>query len=277
MKMQVQKARMAILDMNNDEPNQGLRCIVDIAKSFNENIDYTVFNVRARNEFPDLSYDIYLSSGGPDSPLLDGPWRKPYLNLIQQLWDHNLTTTDNKKFVFLICYSFQLVCDYFQLGVLKPRKSTSFGVLPIHKTKAGSKDPLLEGLDDPFYAVDSRDWQLIQPRLKVFKEYGASILSLEKIRTHVELERAIMAIRFSEEFVGTQFHPEADPEGMYTHFSMEIYKQKVIKNFGEEKYNNMMHQMEDPDKITKTYNHILPGFIRSAIEQTTQQLVGNLV
>jgi hypothetical protein len=81
-----------------------------------------------------------------------------------------------------------------------------------------------------------------------------------------------MAVRFSNEFVGTQFHPEADPIGMQAHFSQEFYKQKVITGFGEKKYDNMMEHMEDPDKITKTYHHILPRFIRSAIQQTTQQL-----
>jgi len=264
---------MAILDMNNDEPNQGLRCIVDIAKMFSEEVDFEVFNVRAKQELPDLSFDIYISSGGPDSPLIEGPWRQPYLSLIQNLWDFNKNSTDEKKFVFLICYSFQVVCDYFQLGEMKPRKSTSFGIFPIHKTKAGLEDPLLDGLDDPFYGVDSRDWQLIQPRLKVFKEHGASILSLEKIRSHVELERAIMAVRFSDEFVGTQFHPEADPVGMQAHFSQDFYKQKVITAFGEKKYNDMMTSLNDPDKITKTYNNILPRFIRSAIQQSTQQLI----
>lgn len=53
---------MAILDMNNDEPNQGLRCIVDIAKMFHDDIDFKIFNVRAKNEIPDLSYDIYIST-----------------------------------------------------------------------------------------------------------------------------------------------------------------------------------------------------------------------
>jgi len=271
--LKMQKVRMAILDMNNDEPNQGLRCIVDIAKMFSDEVDYTVFNVRAKQELPDLSFDIYISSGGPDSPLIEGPWRQPYLELIQNLWDFNKNSTDEKKFVFLICYSFQVVCDYFQLGEMKPRKSTSFGIFPIHKTKAGLTDPLLDGLDDPFYGVDSRDWQLIQPKLNVFKKRGASILSLEKIRTHVELERAIMAVRFSDEFVGTQFHPEADPVGMQAHFSQDFYKQKVITAFGEKKYNNMMTSLNDSDKITKTYHHVLPRFIRSAITKTAQQLI----
>lgn len=270
--MQKRKVKMAILDMNNDEPNQGLRCIVDIARSFNEDIEFKIYNVRAKNELPDLSYDIYISSGGPGSPLDGGEWRKPYLELIQNLWDFNKTDTEAKKHVFLICYSFQVVCDYFQLGEMKTRKSTSFGILPIHKTKAGIKDRLLEGLDDPFWAVDSRSWQLIQPRLKVFKEHGATILSLEKIRTHVEYERAIMAVRFSEEFVGTQFHPEADPIGMHAHFTEEVHRQRVITNFGEDKYNDMMDKMDDADKIIRTYGIILPKFIKEAINQTAPQL-----
>lgn len=271
--MQSEKVKLAILDMNNDEPNQGLRCIVDIAKSFRKEVDYKVFNVRAKNELPDTSFDLYISSGGPGSPLEKGDWRQPYLNLIQELWDFNITSKSQKKHVFFICYSFQVVCDYFELGEIKPRKSTSFGILPVHKTAAGKKDIILEGLDDPYYAVDSRDWQLIQPRLKVFKEHGASILSLEKIRTHVEYERAIMAVRFSKEFVGTQFHPEADPIGMHAHFSKEENKQIVIDNFGEAKYQRMMDRMDDPDKIAKTYAHILPTFISNAINQNKYQLI----
>jgi len=271
--MRNEKIKLAILDMNNDEPNQGLRCIVDIVKSFSNDIDHHIFNVRAKNELPDLSFDIYISSGGPGSPLVEGSWRQAYLNLVQQLWDFNLNSDNKKKHMFFICYSFQVVCHYFKLGELKLRKSTSFGILPIHKTAAGKKDTILQGLEDPYFAVDSRDWQLVQPRLKVFNEHGASILSLEKIRTHVEYERAIMAVRFSNEFVGTQFHPEADPIGMYAHFSKEVNRQKVIINFGEDKYNTMMDRMDDPDKIVKTYTQIIPTFIRLAIKQKREQFI----
>jgi serine protease inhibitor len=82
-----------------------------------------------------------------------------------------------------------------------------------------------------------------------------------------------MAVRFSEEFVGTQFHPEADPVGMYTHFTEEVNRRKVITNFGEEKYNDMMDKMDDEDKIIKTYGIILPKFIKEAIHQTAPQLI----
>ncbi|MEM6517117.1 MAG: GMP synthase [Bacteroidota bacterium] len=271
--MMTEKVKIAILDMNNDEPNQGLRCIKEIVAFFKEEAESKVFSVRAKNELPDTTYDIYISSGGPGSPLDEGHWREPYLKLMQELWDFNQNSEVQKKYVFFICYSFQVICHYFELGTLKPRRSTSFGILPIHKTKSGLEDPLLEGLADPYFAVDSRDWQLIQPRLKVFREHGATILSLEKIRTHVEYERAIMAVRFSNEFVGTQFHPEADPLSMKAHFLAEENRRKVITNFGEEKYNTIMSKMDDPEKLMLTYNTILPKFIRKAINKTCQPVI----
>jgi len=268
--MSKQKLRLAILDMNNGVPNKGLGCIVDIAKTYQEEIDYQVFDVRAKNEIPDTSYQIYISSGGPGSPLEKGPWRTPYLDLIQQLWEFNQSSEDEKKRVFFICYSFQVVCDYFELGSIKPRKSTSFGVLPVHKTKMGKTDILLEGLDDPYYAFDSRSWQLIQPRLKVFQEHGATILSLEKIRTHVEYERAIMAVRFSEEFVGTQFHPEAEPHDLKSYFSDEENKARIIESVGKKRYNKLINRMDDMDKVAETYQTILPKFIGNALHQIKQ-------
>ena len=261
------KTRLAILDMNNAAPNQGLRCIKEIVEKYNNEIDFKIFDVRSKNEIPDTSFDIYISSGGPGSPIEEEEWRKPYLDLIQKLWDNNKTETESKKHVFFICYSFQVICDYFELGVIKPRKSTSFGIFRVHKTPNGKKDFILDGLPDPYFAVDSRDFQLIQPRLKVFKEHGAKILSLEKIRTYVELERAIMAVRFSNEFVGTQYHPEAEPISMGKHFSIEENKQKVVSNFGELKYNQMMGRMNDPDKLELTYNTILPSFIENALKR----------
>lgn len=260
--------------MNNGYPNQGMRCIREIVQGFGETLEVEEFDVRAKNEVPDTSFDIYISSGGPGDPTEgNGNWEVKFSHLVEQLWQHNKSPLIRKKYFFFICHSFQLACLHFGLGKITQRKSTSFGVYPIHKTAAGRREAILDGLADPYFAVDSRDWQLIQPKLKVFKEHGATILSLEKIRTHVEYERAIMAVRFSEEFIGTQFHPEADPEGMKAHFSEDSNKQKVIRNFGEKKYEDMMEHLDDPDKITLTHATILPKFIRSSIDKLRQQLI----
>lgn len=266
------KLKLALLDMNAGRPNQGMRCIRDIANLYKNEFDITEFDVRVTDEVPDTSFDVYISSGGPGNPLEgNGIWDKKWYKLVDDLWAYNQNNRFSKKYMFFVCHSFQMACHHFQLGDLTPRKSTSFGIMPVHKTKFGEIDPILKDLPDPLYAVDSRDWQLIQPDLTVFQQHGVKILALEKIRTHVEYERAIMAVRFSKEFVGTQFHPEADPEGMLLHFGKDEIRNQVIENFGQSKYDEMMAHLNDPDKIAMTHDTILPSFIENALDSIYSQ------
>ncbi|MDX1671238.1 MAG: hypothetical protein R3211_02790 [Balneolaceae bacterium] len=249
-----------------------MRCLREIAGEYSTQLEMEEFDVRGKNELPDHRFDIYLSSGGPGNPTdTNNAWIKEYHALIDHLWQHNLENQLPRKYAFFICHSFQLVTNYFNLGEVTRRKRTSFGIYPIHKTKAGKNDILLDGLPDPYYAVDNRDWQLVQPNLDVFEEHGAKILSIEKIRTNVEMERAIMAVRFSDEFVGTQYHPEADAAGMKTHFMKQENREKVIKNFGEEKYNNMIDHLDDPDKIELTHRMVIPSFLERALSRLNNQ------
>ena len=96
---------------------------------------------------------------------------------------------------------------------------------------------------------------------------GGKILAIEKNRPHVPLERAIMSIRFNDYMVGTQFHPEADAVGMSMYLQRPERKQIVVENHGEEKWESMIHQLGDPDKILHTYAHILPNFLNAAINK----------
>lgn len=255
--------------MNNNHANEGMRCILQLIRSVQGNdhaeLAFDVFNVRGSNEIPGLDYDMYISSGGPGSPLAsEEPWENPYFQLIDQLFAWN-RQNKRKKFVFLICHSFQLVVRHLELGLLSKRKSTSFGIFPVHKTDDGCSEKLFQGLADPFYAVDSRDFQITEPNLERINELGASILCLEKIRPHVALDRAIMSIRFSPEIIGTQFHPEADNEGMLRYFQTDEKRNQIVANFGQEKYDAMVAYLQDPDKIALTESVILPGFLRDAI------------
>ena len=75
-----------------------------------------------------------------------------------------------------------------------------------------------------------------------------------------------MAIRFDESFIGTQFHPEADSEGMYNHLMQEARKKAVIEKHGEKKYYQMLQYLNEPDKIKLTYKTIIPGFLRTALQ-----------
>jgi len=129
----------------------------------------------------------------------------------------------------------------------------------------GKRESVFHGLNDPFYAVDSRDYQVIKEYRSDIKKKGASILAIEKERPHVPLERAIMAIRFNEYMLGTQFHPEADPLGMSMYLQREDKKKTVIEGYGEEKWRQMIEHLNDPDKIRNTYSKVIPNFLDIAL------------
>ncbi len=264
--------RVAILDMYDGVANQGMRCIRELLNQFGEshhlNLEWDEFDVRRECAVPDLTYDIYISSGGPGSPLESKgtQWENVFFKWITDvlLWNSN-PLNEQKKPVFFICHSFQLECRYFEIGNVCPRKSTAFGVFPVHYIMGAKQETIFEGLRDPFYAVDSRDYQVVEPNYQKIKELGSKLLCIEKDRPHVPFERAIMAIRFNEQMVGTQFHPEADAIGMSMYLQMEEKKKTVIDNHGFEKWKSMIEHLEDPDKILLTYSHILPNFLYHSI------------
>lgn len=265
--------RVALLDLYEGMENQGMRCLREILQKFSDahdvSIDSSEFDVRMKGQLPDLSYDIYISSGGPGSPLDSQgmKWENDYFDWLSQLMDWNSNSTNcNKKFVFFICHSFQLACRYFEAGNICKRQSTSFGVFPIHLNEFGSNESIFKYLPDPFYAVDSRDFQLIAPNYQKLSDLGATIIAIEKERPHVShFERAVMAIRFNPYMVGTQFHPEADAIGMSKHLQTPERKKIVIENHGEAKWQSMIEHLNDPEKIMFTYAHIIPQFLQSAI------------
>jgi len=272
--------KVAILDLYEGKANQGMRCIRTILKEWGENNDLDLttheFDVRLKNQLPDTSYDIYLSSGGPGDPLVSRfeDWDIAWCRWLDKMerWNANPSNAV-KKYVFFICHSFQLASRYFNVGLVSKRKSTAFGVFPIHMLEAGKQESVFEGLQDPFYAVDSRDYQVIQPNHDLLGEMGARILCIEKSRPHVPYERAIMGIRFNEYMIGTQFHPEADAQGMSLYLQTEEKRQTVIESHGEDKLISMLRHLNDPDKIMWTQAHILPNFLNQSIEQLQEVTV----
>ena len=268
-----QTIHIAILDLYEGVENQGMRCIREIINQFGDfnhlNIILKVFDVRLKNEIPDMNWDVYISTGGPGSPIeSEGvEWDNLYMNWVDDMDDYNNNPENTqKKYIFLICHSFQLASRHYKIAKLAKRKSTSFGVFPIHLLEQGKIEPVFDGMADPFYAVDSRDYQVIEPNVKRMKELGAKILCIEKERPHVPFERAIMGVRFSDYCIGTQFHPEADATGMSIHLQTPDKKESVIKNYGQDKWDSMITQLNDPDKILWTYTHILPNFLNIAVE-----------
>jgi len=139
-----QTFRIAILDLNAGAPNQSMRCLRQIVSEFGSsnqlNITLDEFNVRENLNVPDTSYDVYISSGGPGSPLESegSEWESHYFKWLNEIESWNADADQlQKKYAFFICHSFQLVCRHWELASVCKRKSTSFGVFPIHLLEDG--------------------------------------------------------------------------------------------------------------------------------------------
>lgn len=267
--------RAALVDMYNGESNRGIPMLTKILHRYADDLVFDHFDVRAKTEVPDLSYDIYIFSGGPGDPLESGgAWQEPFFSLIGQLWEHNQHTTlpEAKKHCFFICHSFQMACHHFQLGEVTQRYKMSFGTYSVHKTHSGKEEPLFKALSDPFYIADFRRYQVIAPNKANLKAMGASILCLEKLRPHVHYERAIMAIRFSPEMIGTQFHPEADPEGLLAYFMEPERRASIVEEHGLARYDRMIHDLGHPQKIQHTFDTLIPGFLDYAIQELSLEV-----
>lgn len=266
------RLKVAILDLYDGHENQGMRGLHEIITAFGRQnrieVPIDIFNVRQKLELPGLDYDLYISSGGPGSPIESKgeEWDNRYFGWVKRIDEYNLSENNfPKKTVFFICHSYQLACRYFKIGKLTKRRSNSFGIFPIHLLEDGEKEPIFNNLPNPFYAMDSRDYQVIEPDYETIRRLGAKILAIEKERPHVPFQRAIMAARFTPYFIGTQFHPEADPEGMLIHLHKSDRKKSIIENHSYEKWLSMVEQLHDPGKILLTHSTVLPSFLQIAM------------
>src|SRR5215212_12243385 len=97
MMQEPRKIRVAILDLYEGQANQGMRCIRELLNQFGEfnnlDLEWDEYEVRLKHQLPDLSYDIYISSGGPGSPLESegSEWERAYFNWLSQVekWNNN--------------------------------------------------------------------------------------------------------------------------------------------------------------------------------------------
>lgn len=271
--MQTDKTEIkaAIIDLYEDYPNQEIRNFKDLLEQFktqhNINLSYQVFDLRGKNEIPGLDFDLYLSSGGPGSPVdTEGTeWERLYWQLIDDIDAHNRSEAFPKKHVLFVCHSFQLMCRRLKLGQVNMRHAESFGIFPVCLTQAGKSEPLFKGLPDPFFIVDSREWQVTDADGERFAATGAQLLAIEK-QLPAPYPQAIMAIRFNAYFFGTQFHPEVDPQLMLADFTRDEKKQAVINEYGQANYDDILAALAHPAKVMPAYKTIVPGFIQMALQ-----------
>ncbi|MCB0659005.1 MAG: homoserine O-succinyltransferase [Saprospiraceae bacterium] len=260
------RCKVAILDLYDGTPNMGMKNLKNILANHPHPFQVEVFDVRQKDEVPGMNYDIYISSGGPGSPLPEGhAWEAKYYAWLDTLMQYNDQHPESPKYAFFICHSFQMICYHLGLGMIEPRPKKSFGIYPISKTAAGKDFELFDGLSDPFYAADFRQYQVVDPDLNAFRKWNASLLAIE-VEDEVQLRfGALMAIQVGEYITTTQFHPEADPEGMRDYARKDEWRTTISQQYGEDIYWEMINYLNDPEKIEMTFQQVLPGFLDKSV------------
>jgi GMP synthase-like glutamine amidotransferase len=265
------KIKIAILDLYEGQGTETISILKGIIGSeiTKKQLDYElqIFDVRQKNEIPDMSFNIYFSTGGPGSPFAGSKhkWESNYFNFLDDIYSFN-QINEEKKYLFGICYSFQLMSRFFGFGNVTKRKFESFGAVKIQKTESGKYDEILSGLPNTFYAVDNRNWQVIEPNNVKLAAVNAKILAMEKSDKTLN-QRAMMAIRIDREIFLTQFHPEKNSNYLTEKFKDPRRIESVINNIGKEKLDEMLSVIGDDKPIELTHRTIIPNFLSEALNR----------
>src|SRR5471030_1759114 len=97
--------KVAILDLYDGVENEGMRGFREILERYklknSLDLSYEVFDVRRKVDVPGTDFDIYISSGGPGSPIDSekAAWDINFMKLMTDLEKHNQSGAPPKKHV----------------------------------------------------------------------------------------------------------------------------------------------------------------------------------
>jgi len=176
-------ADITLLDFNEGHENLGMAELERASRSFGHGVSRV--DVRRGGSLPENPQAV-LTSGGPGSPMEDGPWTVPLLGWLSRQVSREIP-------ILGICYGYQMLARALG-GSLVQLEASRFGIESIQPTKAGESDPWLsQGI--PSDAFFQHAWAI---------EAAGHPLALG-------VNGDVTASRFGPTVVGCIFHPEARP------------------------------------------------------------------
>jgi GMP synthase-like glutamine amidotransferase len=257
--------------MNNGHANQAMRCLRGLVAQFfervaarNPGLVCQSLEVSPRDTGDPIprDVDLYLSSGGPGSPYEgDGTtWAADYGALLDGIIDAQSRGGGDRRALFGVCYSFEMVVRHFHLAAVAQRTDRKFGVMPIYTTQAGQRHPLLQAFGDRLFAFEHRSWEAIDLNEAKLKSLGGALLAQES-RDGVSKGRALLGLDVAPGIEAVQFHPEADRAGVMNWVSRPEQADAFKATYGELTYQAMMRTLDDPRRLARTYALVIPGWL----------------
>jgi GMP synthase-like glutamine amidotransferase len=262
--------RIGLIDMNNGVPNQAIRSFRSIIAAFaervrarNPGLTLSTAHVQPRNlaEAPPTDCDLYLSTGGPDSPV-DGfkeSWATGMRTFFDRIVDGQLQHGPTAPSLFAVCYSFELTVMHFGIAQMIPRER-KFGIMPVYPTEEGLAHSMFAPFGDRLFVWEHRSWQAVDLDEKKLKDLGGTLLARESRDGHTK-GKGLMAFQFTRGIEGTIFHPEADRPGVLNWLERPEQAKAVIETYGELIYRRMCKTIDDPTRLARTYALLLPGWM----------------
>ncbi len=193
-------ACITLLDFNEGHENLGVEELERAACDLGHTVQR--IDVRRGEALPD-GVEAVLASGGPGSPLDDGPWTAPLFRWLAARVEEGTP-------LLAICFGYQMLVRATG-GSLEPLVTCRFGIAPIVPTAAGEKDAWLAR------ALPSNG----------FFQHGWGVT-----RGGEALARGpsgdLTASRFGDRAVGCMFHPEAGPSAVQSWFENPRVVQKLL-------------------------------------------------
>jgi homoserine O-succinyltransferase/O-acetyltransferase len=269
--MTLRPLRLCLVDMNNAHVNQAMRCLRGLASTFfaqvarrNPGLACELVEVSPRdtnNPVP-RDCDLYISSGGPGSPF-DGdgqPWADDYGRFADHVVESAARGGADRRALFAVCYSFEMVVRHFDLARIGPRAERKFGVMPIYTTAEGQRHPLLAAFGDRLFAFEHRNWEAIELDEARLKGLGGKLLARES-RDGVSKGRALLALDVAPGIEAVQFHPEADRPGVMNWVARPEQAAAFKAVYGELTYQAMLRTLDDPRRLARTFALVIPGWL----------------
>jgi GMP synthase-like glutamine amidotransferase len=257
--------------MNNAHVNQAMRCLRGIAGSFFEHVtqknpdltcELVEVSPRDTNDTVPRDCDLYVSSGGPGSPFEgdDQPWFEDYGRFSDGVVESATRGGADRRALFAICYSFEMVVRHFQLAEIEPRAERKFGVMPIYTTPEGQQHPLLAAFGDRLFAFEHRNWEAVELDEARLKNLGGHLLARES-RDGVSKGRALLALDVAPGIEAVQFHPEADRPGVMNWVARPEQAAAFKATYGEMTYQAMLRTLDNPRRLARTFALVIPGWL----------------
>lgn len=276
--MTTTKLKICYIDMCNGVANQAIRCfrrLVDgmmvraAAKNPGLELDYVHVQPRNLNEIPDRSADLFLSSGGPGSPYdgWDDPWCTNYRAFLDWIVERNIAEGERAPQVLAVCHSFELATIHFGVAQLTMRPGgRKFGVMPCYVTESGMQSSIFKPFADRLFVFENRSWEAVHPDEKRMQQLGTVVLARESRNNRKDKGDGLLGLSFAPGILGTQFHPEADRQGLRAWVYSEEQAAEFKKIYGDALYQRMLKTLDDPSRVARTFAIFVPTWLHERFD-----------